>query len=146
MLYEHFKPVHGFINERIITGIRHRKIDNKFFIKDDTGNEFTISAEDYNELLRKGGNRVLMATNKNELRKTLEEELRNVNEALDHERIKIETYNINNPDSERPIGKIEERLRNQLDLMEHKLCFKFLTDKRNLIVRIMEVCIKRNRF
>lgn len=54
MLYEHFKPVHGFINEKIITGIRHRKIDNTYFIKDDTGNEFTISAEDYNELLRKG--------------------------------------------------------------------------------------------
>lgn len=57
MLYEHFKPVHGFINEKVITGIRHRKNDNMYFLRDDCGNEFTISINDYIELERKGVHR-----------------------------------------------------------------------------------------
>lgn len=53
MLYEHIKPVHGFIQERLITGIRKRK-DNTYLLKDDCGNEFIITEATYNELLRKG--------------------------------------------------------------------------------------------
>lgn len=53
MLYEHFKPVHGFINETIITGIRKRR-DGLYFIRDDVGNEFTITEDTFTELKRKG--------------------------------------------------------------------------------------------
>ena len=53
MLYEHLKPVHGYINEVLITGIRKR-IDNSYILKDDCGNEFTITEDTFNELKRKG--------------------------------------------------------------------------------------------
>ena len=53
MLYEHIKPVYGFINEKTITGIRKRS-DNSCVLRDDCGNEFIITESTYNELLGKG--------------------------------------------------------------------------------------------
>lgn len=67
-----------------------------------------------------------MANNKNALRKTLEAELRTVNEDLEL--------------------IVTKRNKNEFTKEEFLIAQQGLREKRDLLLRIMEICVQRNRF